>query len=217
MQRVAIRTRRPLEVLPVAELLLRKMASFVGWEVAGALAYMRLGALASSRRDERLHFASTIRQLEAMAECVSMLMEHPRARTRVDDVVRRLCRAMACWRLTPDQRLVLELAPITVSGELARVIALTAADLVSNSIRCALECGGQVLRVQLQRHAREICLTVIDDGPGTGVIRPMGSGLDRNLTSELIGRFGGRLDSHADEQGAVSIVTFPNSFRRKQP
>lgn len=208
--------KNPLSNLTGSEILLRKMATYVSWEVAGALACLRLAALPGHASDERVNVAPAIRQLESLAECASVLTQHPRAKARVDQLLTRTCRSLADWRLQRGQIMILKLARITCSGEQARVLCLIAADLVSSSLRHALEVGGTRLEVRLERGLGEVSLVVVDNGPRSGAQSSIDEQADHLLTSELVRRMGGRIDIHHDSSGTITIVTLPKQLPRRR-
>lgn len=201
----------PLDRLSEDQLLLRETVNFLGGEIAGALASLRIGALGDVARLQR-HVRSSIQRLEATAECLGLLVQEPSVSVRVDKTLERLCRAIATWRnLGDDRTVVLELAPVQVSGQLARRINLIAAELIGNAFRHALEKGATTLRLVLFEDREGVTLAVIDNGPGSSLEMPLGSGMGLRLASELVRRLGGWVFCKSDQLGSLVKVRLPHA------
>lgn len=192
-------------------LLLREFTHRTGNELAMAVAAMRLVAAARGPTARRRLVDEAIARLEAASAVHVLLAARTRRETDVGELVRDLCAALAYARPGAARSSVLvEVDPIRVPGELARRLALIAAELVTNSFKYALEGRAGALRVGVDLIDDGLRLIVSDDGPGmrTGA-SPHGTGWGREIVAELVGRAGGTLSVDTGRSGTVVRVVLP--------
>lgn len=203
----------PLDRFSEPELLLLQTARFAQAQLAAALAAIRIAAV---RREEgeTSDLRDAIRQLEASAECVSLIDATSPRMVQIDHSITRLCRALAQWRLYPGQRtMILNLAAVQLDSETARRLNLVAADLILAAIRSEAGGGSRKIKVILDLREGEITLSVWSELTVPTLNEPCGIGSYCRLAVELIRRAGWKLQTCCDTSGTAVSVTLPSRPR----
>ena len=192
-------------------LLLREMTHRTGNDYAAAIAAMRLTAAGRGPRGRADLVEQAIARLEA-ASAVHLLLAAPvRRATDAGALVLEACRGVVEARPEAScSGVFVETGEIVVDGELARRVALVAAELVSNAVRHALTGRAGALTVRLDLHDGFLRLIVSDDGAG---VRPCsarsGTGFGGGIVSRLVSRAGGSLAVETGPTGTAIEVLMP--------
>lgn len=186
-------------------------------EVCSSLAALRLALSAEGEVACRRMIKVAIDRLEGFGECSRMLASVTRADTDAGALVERMCRAMMRSRVGQGpQRVLLDLPPTIVDGEIARRIAIIAFELIMNALTHAFPITGSELKVGLERTADGLVLTIADDGPGVArsdSSKSLGQCLGGRIVSELVQASRGRLECEAGPNGTAIRVMLPAKLR----
>lgn len=192
-------------------LLLREFSHRTGNDYAAAVAAMRLSAAGAGPRGRAHLVQDAIARLEA-SSAVHLLLAAPTRRVMdAGALVRGICRKIGEAR--PEavgSSMFIDAPEMLIEGEIARRVALIAAELVANAVKHAL-CGrAGVLTIRLDRRDGRMRLMVADDGAGvrTGAASS-GTGWGGRIISELVARGGGSLAIDSGPGGTSVEVLLP--------
>lgn len=191
-------------------LLMREFAHRVGNDFAAAIAAMRLTQAGAGPAARAGLVEGAIGRLECAGAVLGLLAAPVRREEDVGALVDGVCRGVGDWRPAAGGEIRLDLPRLRVDGELARRVALVAAELVSNAVRHALDGRRGVLTVTLRRTRRGLRLSVVDDGPGIRDGAPAsGTGWGRGIVAELVDRGGGSMAVDTGAHGTAVTVVLP--------
>ena len=192
-------------------LLLREMTHRTGNDFAAAIAAMRLTAAGARPRGRTDLVEEAIARLEASSAVHLLLAAPVRRSTDAGALVREVCRRIGEARPGASRSSTfVQASGMMVDGELARRVALIAAELVLNAVRHALTGRAGALTVRLDAREGSLRLMVADDGGGVRAGPPTsGGGWGGGIVSELVARAGGSLSVDTGPMGTVVEVLLP--------
>jgi two-component sensor histidine kinase/putative methionine-R-sulfoxide reductase with GAF domain len=133
---------------------------------------LRLQARGTDGVDPRRALEDSVNRILAIAAVHEVLMERRDEAVELDDLLERL-RAMLVQGLTSGKEVSSQLEPVSLAGNRATALALVFSELFQN----ALEHGGHIVRIELQRQDGDVVLTIADDGEGMDGDPGPGTGL----------------------------------------
>lgn len=203
----------PLVPRSLDRLLLDEANHRIANEVSAALAALRLASSAKGRRSGGQLIALAISRLEGFGECARILAGVTTAATDAGHLIEQLCRAMLRARVGKlPARVILDLSPVVVNGELARRTAMIAYELITNSLKYAFPVAGGELEIRLKVLADNLVLTVIDDGPGLSKDNASitsGKRLGGRIVGEIVRACSGCIECESSLEGTTVHVLLP--------
>lgn len=191
-------------------LLLVEMSHRVANEVTSSLAALHL-ALAGRGPPRKDVIKWAISRLEGFSGVLSVLNSPPGRTVDLSCALDRICVGLCAGRRHVEgSQVTIDVSEVWADAATARAIVMTAAELVNNSIRHALETRAGCLSVLLRHDGDGIRLVVADDGPG---IRPgaasSGTGMGTPIVAEILRRIGGTIDVQTGAGGTTMLVHVP--------
>jgi len=192
-------------------LLLVETEHRVANEISAALAAMHLVRSAKGVNSKRRMLDEAVERLEGFAVVHRLLSVKPAQIVDVGRDLESLCTALARSRYSASgSRMDLDLPSIRIDGATGRRLMVVASELITNSIRYALEAQGGVLTVSLSVTGSNVYLKIADDGPGIDPSSAAkGTGIGTPLVGELVHRAGGRLLRQTGPDGTRIQVGLP--------
>lgn len=113
---------------------------------------------------------------------------------------------------TGPQRVLLDLGPIIVDGEIARRLAMIAHEILTNALKHAFRHSGGSLEVRLEMLIDSVVLSIIDDGPGLGPgpsSLTAGKRLGGRIVGDLVRASRGSMECDSGPNGTAVHVMLP--------